>query len=70
MANCEEACQDMVRNYAKTGYQIIIFMLIWLLFVAILGIGCGKIMRGSKTVYKYDAGGCGKGVGKEIYTCA
>ncbi|CAF4648553.1 unnamed protein product [Rotaria sp. Silwood2] len=50
MSNCEQACQDMVRNYANTG--------------------CGKTIRGSKTVYKYDAGGCGKGVGKEVYTCA
>ncbi|UJR29625.1 hypothetical protein I4U23_017173 [Adineta vaga] len=50
MANCENACRDMVKNYAATG--------------------CGKTISGSKTVYKSDAGGCGKAVGKEVYRCA
>jgi hypothetical protein len=33
-------------------------------------LGCGKTISGSKTVYKSDAGGCGKGLGKETFTCA
>ncbi|CAM4784901.1 unnamed protein product [Rotaria magnacalcarata] len=32
--------------------------------------GCGKIIKGSKTLHKYNAGGCGKGVGKQVFTCA
>ena len=50
MANCQQACEDMVRNYAKTG--------------------CGKTIGGSKTVSKFDAGGCGKGVGRQVHVCA
>jgi len=31
--------------------------------------GCGKTLKGSKTVYKFDAGGCWKGVGREVLVC-
>lgn len=67
MVNCEQACDDMVKNYARTGFKIILFKIN--LFFSI-GIGCGRTLKNSKTVYKYDAGGCGKGVGREVYTCA
>ncbi len=50
-----------------TQVKEILSFLFWL---NIYIIGCGKTIGGSKTVYKYDAGGCGKGVGKEVYTCA
>ncbi len=38
--------------------------------IKLICLGCGKTIGGSKTVYKYDAGGCGKGVGREVHTCA
>jgi hypothetical protein len=38
--------------------------------IKLIYLGCGKTIGGSKTVYKYDAGGCGKGVGREVHTCA
>ena len=69
MVNCEEACREMVQNYAKTGL-IKSFSLIILWSVFLFQLGCGKTIGGSKTVYKYDAGGCGKGVGRQVYTCA
>ena len=67
MANCEQACKDAVRNYAKTGLIISCFFSLKLILIKI---GCGKTIGGSKTVHKYDASGCGKAVGKEVHVCA
>jgi hypothetical protein len=71
MVNCEQACIDMVRNYAKTGLIKTKKQIFFFIFIKIfIWIGCGKTIGGSRTVSKYDAGGCGKAVGKEIHTCA
>lgn len=67
MANCQQACEDMVRNYAQTGLTRTNFQS---RFFFHLFLGCGKTIGGSKTVAKYDAGGCGKGVGKHVHVCA
>ena len=32
--------------------------------------GCGKLLKGSKVKYMYDASDCKSGYGSEVFTCA